>query len=158
MLVQLLALGLVMQAFTTVRSELRVDTELARPGMLLAPLYVPALGIIDYRYKIPYSQSSAKLPVIWSSGHPVFQYSRQAIQSSGNLVIVSLCHHVIRHHVIRHPVIWSSCHLVIVSFGHPVFLITQIFDKLTNGQTTDLQVCFADYKERCHRNVVDDSY
>ena len=67
--------------------------------------------------RIPYGQSSAKIPVIMSSGHLVIW---PAIWSSGHLVIRSSSHPLTwssskssSHPVIKsysHQVIWSSCH------------------------------------------------
>ena len=67
---------------------------------------------------IPYGQSSAKLPVIRSSGQSFIQsFSHPVIQSSRHSVIPSL---VIPSS--GHLIIWSSSHLVIWSFGQPVLL------------------------------------
>ena len=71
---------------------------------------------------LPSGQSSAKLPVIWSSGQSVIQSSSHLfilssgypiIWSSSHLVNLSSCHLVIR--TSGHLVIWSSGHLVILT-------------------------------------------
>ena len=66
---------------------------------------------------IPYSQSSAKLPVIRSSGHQVIRSSGHlVIWSSGHLVIWSSGHQV--NMSLDHAVIRSSSHQIIMSLDH----------------------------------------
>ena len=79
--------------------------------------------------RIPYGQSSAKIPVIMSSGHLVIW---PAIWSSGHLVIRSSSHPLTwsSSKSSSHPVIQSSSHTVIKSSGHLV-----IFNITTNGWT-----------------------
>ena len=83
--------------------------------------------ITTFFLKIPYGQSSAKLPVIQSSVIWVIRVIW--VISSCHPVFPSSCHPVILSSC--HPVILLSCHPIILTYCHPVILSSSTFGSKT---------------------------